>query len=85
MTGSTTLPTAARKSKLKKYPLIYNPIREYWQAIESGQEVVSAKIRKTYRHVVDQMDNPGEYFYSPARANHVLEFFENYCHHSKGS
>lgn len=82
--ASTTLPTTGRKSKLRRYPIIYNPIREYWQAIESGAEVVSAKIRKTYRHVVAQMDHPGEYFYSPARANHVLEFFENYCHHSKG-
>lgn len=73
-----------RKSKKKRYPLIYNPIREYWQAIESGKEVVGAKIRKTYAHVIHEMENPGEYFYSPARANHILEFFENYCHNSKG-
>lgn len=70
--------------KFRKYPLTYNPIREYWTAIQDGREVVSKKIYKTYKHLVDQLDHPGEYFYSPARANHVIEFFENYCHHSKG-
>ena len=70
--------------KLRKYPLTYNPIREYWQAIQDGREIVSKKIYKTYRHVVQQLDNPGEYHYNPAKANHVIEFFENYCHHSKG-
>ncbi len=70
--------------KFRHYPADYNPIREYWQAIEDGREVVSRKVYKTYRHLIRQLDNPGEYFYSPARANHVLEFFENYCHHSKG-
>lgn len=70
--------------KFKRYPADYNPIREYWEAIQSGREVVSKKIYKTYKHIVRQMDNPGEYFYSPARANHVIEFFENYLRHSKG-
>ena len=70
--------------KFKRYPLDYNPVREYWEAIQTGREVVSKKIYKTYKHLVHQMDNPGEYFYSPARANHVIEFFENYLRHSKG-
>ena len=70
--------------KLRKYPQDYNPIREYWKEIQSGREVVSRKIYKTYKHLIWKLDNPGEFFYSPARANHVLEFFENYCHHSKG-
>lgn len=68
-----------------RYPLAYNPILEYWAAIESGQEVVSEKVRRTYRKVVhDLTDNTSEWFYSPARANHVIEFGENYCRHSKG-
>lgn len=68
-----------------RYPLSFNPIREYWDQIQSGQEVVSEKIRKTYEKIIrDLDDNSGEYFYSPKRANHVIEFFENYCHHSKG-
>lgn len=68
-----------------KYPLTYNPILEYWEQIESGKEVVSEKVRKTYQKVVyDLTDNSSEYYYSPKRANHVIEFIENYCKHSKG-
>lgn len=70
--------------KLRKYPLTYDPIREYWQAIQDGREVVSRKVYKTYKHLVWKLDHPGEFYYSPARANHIIEFFENYCHHSKG-
>lgn len=68
-----------------KYPLTYNPILEYWEQIESGKEVVSEKVRRTYQKVVaDLTDNTSEYYYSPKRANHVIEFIENYCKHSKG-
>ena len=71
--------------KLMRYPLTYNPILEYWSAIQTGAEVVSLKVQKTYRHIVDQLkNNESEFYYSPRRANHILEFFENYCHHSKG-
>ena len=69
----------------KKYPPDYNPIREYWEEIQSGKTRVSQKIYKTYRHVIREMartDSP--YFYDPRRANHILEFFENYLRHSKG-
>lgn len=68
-----------------RYPLDYNPILEYWQLIESGLEVVSKKIYFTYRKLAkDSLDNSGEFFYSPKRANHCIEFIENYCKHSKG-
>ena len=68
-----------------RYPLAYNPILEYWEQIESGQEVVSEKVKKTYQKIVaDLADNNSEYYYSPKRANHVIEFTENYCKHSKG-
>ena len=70
---------------MKRYPLAYNPILEYWQKIESGEEVVSRKVRKTYAHIVERLHKPeGEFFYSPQRANHIIEYFENFCHHSKG-
>jgi len=67
-----------------RYPEDYNPILKYWERIKSGDEVVSYKVYKTYKHLVDCVQNPGEYFYSPKRANHIIEFFENFCHHSKG-
>lgn len=69
-----------------KYPLDYNPIREYCAAIQSGKEIVSAKIKKTYRKLVFDLDHPNEseFFYDPKLANRVLEFAENFCKHSKG-
>ena len=69
----------------KKYPQDYNPIREYWEEIQSGKTRVSQKVYKTYRHVIREMDRTDSpYFYDPRRANHIIEFFENYLHHSKG-
>ncbi|MEY8381968.1 terminase TerL endonuclease subunit [Christensenellaceae bacterium 44-20] len=68
-----------------KYPEKYNPIAEYWKAIESGTEVVSLKIRKTYEKLYrDTLDDAGEYYYNSKRANHAIEFVENFCRHSKG-
>lgn len=68
-----------------KYPLDYDPISEYWRLIESGEEVVSKKIYQTYKKLVfDLTDNTSEFYYSHARANHVIEFIENFCRHSKG-
>lgn len=68
-----------------EYPPDYNPIREYWEEIQSGKTRVSQKVYKTYRHVIREMDRTDSpYFYDPRRANHIIEFFENYLHHSKG-
>ena len=67
-----------------KYPIDYNPILEYWEKIENGEETVSNKVYRTYKKLVNDIKNPGEYFYSSKRGNHILEFAENYCRHSKG-
>lgn len=67
-----------------RYPIAYNPILEYWEEIEAGRTRVGNKVYRTYRKVVNDIHNPGEYFYNPKRANHILEFAENYCRHSKG-
>ena len=72
------------KSTDVKYSVNYNPILEYWMAIEKGEEVVSQKIKILYRKLVRDINNPDEFFYSNKRANHILEFAENYCRHSKG-
>ena len=66
-----------------KYADDYNPILEYWHEIENGL-AVSDKIRRTFKKLADDVENGGEFFYSPPRANHALEFIENYCKHSKG-
>lgn len=69
-----------------RYPLVYNPILEYWDSIQSGEKVVGQKISKTYAKVVrDLGDSDSEWHYSPERANHILEFAENFCHLVQGS
>lgn len=69
----------------KQYPPDYNPILEYWQKIESGEEVVGDKVRRIYKKLAsDVFDQKSVYEYSPARSNHVIEFIENYCRQSKG-
>lgn len=68
-----------------KYPLDYNPIQEYWEQISNGEITVSRKIKLTYEKIVRDLDDTeSEFFYSVKRANHVIEFIENYCKHSKG-
>ena len=67
-----------------KYPLTYNPIIEYWNDILSGKEVVSKKVYLTYKKVIADLETKSEYFYSAKRANHIIEFIENFCKHSKG-
>ena len=67
-----------------KYPEDYNPILEYWEKIKNGEIRVSDKVYRTYKKVIYDLECPGEYFYSNKRANHILEFAENYCRHSKG-
>lgn len=69
---------------MTRYPLNYNPILEYYEKIKSGEEIVSEKVRKWYKKLSYDVEHPGYYFYSEARANHILEFAENFCRHSKG-
>lgn len=67
------------------YPPDYNPVLKYWKDIECGQEVVGDKIYRWYKYLAHLIEHPGEYFYSAKRANHILEFAENYCRLSKGA
>ncbi|HDR8172018.1 TPA: terminase large subunit [Bacillus thuringiensis] len=68
-----------------QYPLSYNPILEYYHLIESGEEVVSDKVRRIYKKLVDDIyDTESVYEYDPKKANHAIEFIENFCKHSKG-
>lgn len=68
-----------------RYPFNYNPILEYWNKIEEGQELVSIKVYKVYKEVVRIIhDSDSEWEYDSKKGNHVIEFIENYCKHSKG-
>lgn len=76
--------TVARKMV---YPEDYNPILEYWEWMNQKQnrKKVSTKAYKVYKELVTIINNPNsEWEYDPAKANHAIEFIENYCRHSKG-
>ncbi len=74
------------KKGLKQYPKDYNPILEYWEQIQNNQVLVSKKVYQQYEEIVHWVNDGGykEWFYSPERANHIIEFAENFCCHSKG-
>lgn len=77
--------TAALKIQ---YELDYNPIIEYWTWINLNRQNrrrTSNKVHKVYNELVRIIKDPeSEWEYDPAKANHALEFIENYCKHSKG-
>lgn len=70
---------------MKRYPADYNPVLEYWKEIESGNVTASKKIYKTYQKLAFDIEHPGQWHFSCARSNHILEFAENFCRHSKGA
>lgn len=62
-----------------------NPILEYWNQIKSGKVIVSNKVKRVYKKLIDDMhDQDSVYEYSEDRASHSIEFVERYCKHSKG-
>lgn len=67
-----------------KYAADYNAILEYWSAINRGTITVCQKIRATIKHLAYKVEHPDKFHFSSARANHVMEFVENFCCHSKG-
>jgi len=70
---------------LKRYPVAYNPIIDYYNKIETGEIVAGTKVKQIYKHLVQKIYKPiGEFEYRAERANHAIEFIENFCKHSKG-
>ena len=62
-----------------------NPILQYWESIENSSIVVSQKVYKTYRKIVnDIFRTDWEYTYNVQRAQHAIDFIERFCRHSKG-
>jgi len=74
---------------LVRYPKDYSPIMEYYSQIKDGKVTVSRKVQRIYQKLAEDLSGSTGadgtmYHYSPSRANHILEFAENYCRHSKG-
>ena len=61
-----------------------NPIREYYNAIVDGEVVTSDRVRRVYKHLVEKLENPGQYIYDKDRAALAVDFIEMFCKHSKG-
>ena len=62
-----------------------NPILNYHARIEAGEILTGKKIWKVYDHLAKKVRSKDqEYYYDPARAEHVIRFFEQYLRHSKG-
>ncbi len=61
-----------------------NYILEYWNGIESGKHIVSKRIYKQYKKLVQDINTPGEYIFDEAKANEPIDFIERFCKHSKG-
>lgn len=55
--------------------------------LSSGKTLVNVswKVYRVYKEIVRYLDDPqSEWEYSSTKANHAIEFVENYCKHSKG-
>lgn len=61
-----------------------NYIRKYCDKIESGEVVVSGKVRKVYKRLLKEMEAPGQYIFDEKKAVRPIEFIERFCKHSKG-
>ena len=61
--------------------------KEYLAMIQSGDEVVSQKVRSVYERECSWMDNPPPdfpYYFDPERGQHHIGFMETFCRHSIG-
>ena len=62
-----------------------NPIVEYYNQIKNGEVVVSQKVKRVYKKLIDDLHNEDSvYEYSAERAEHAIDFIEKFCKHSKG-
>ncbi|GIW49196.1 MAG: hypothetical protein KatS3mg079_672 [Caloramator sp.] len=62
-----------------------NWILEYWKEIEQGNIIVSQKVYKVYKRLVDEINSPkGEWIFDEEKANRAIDFIEKFCKQSKG-
>ena len=63
----------------------YNYLSAYWRKIESGDEVVSEKVRKIMVQLMDLQNGKNKkYHFDPILANRPIIFIQNYCKQYKG-
>ncbi|MCQ2087988.1 MAG: terminase large subunit [Bacilli bacterium] len=67
--------------------MIKNWAKEYLDAIDSGDEIVSSKVREVYRREVAFMECPPKefpYIFDAELGQHHIDFMERFCRMSKG-
>lgn len=64
-----------------------NYVLEYWAAIESGEVMVSRRVRNVYRRLAQEINNPHEdspYYFDEAVGERPILFAEQFCKQSQG-
>lgn len=61
-----------------------NYIKEYIKQIDKGKVAVSKKVDKIYRRLLEDIDNPKEWYFDEERATKPIDFIEKFCKQSKG-
>lgn len=63
-----------------------NPIRRYWEQIQSGEIIVCQKVKRVYQKLVADLDNEetSRWRYDEQKAAKIIGFLERYCRQSKG-
>ncbi|MDF9513191.1 MULTISPECIES: terminase large subunit [Bacillus] len=61
-----------------------NYIQEYWNAIEAGEVMVSKRVYRQYKRLIEDIAKPEKYVFDEDKANKPIEFIERFCKHSKG-
>src|SRR5690606_12816496 len=64
---------------------VTNYILQYWDRIQSGEVVVSRRVRQQYQKIVDELQHPRDpWVFDLEKAFAPIEFIERFCRHSKG-
>lgn len=61
-----------------------NYVIEYFEAIKTGEYVVSNRVYKQYEKLVNEINNPDKYIFDEKKAEKPIKFIETFCKHSKG-
>lgn len=61
-----------------------NYIKEYYEQIDKGKVIVSNRVKKIYKKLVDDIDNNKEWAFDEDKANKPITFIEKFCKQSKG-
>lgn len=83
LTGKKELDEIELKTKQKELEEATKELNEL--KLNHGAKNVSIKVYKVYKELIRIITDPdSEWEYSSKKANHAIEFVENYCKHSKG-